>query len=180
MNEHKEEFIGIYFPSELFDEEALKNTPNRICRMMEEFKFWRDWNELEHGKGIFPALTDDLVVVKNIKFTSFCQHHMMQFSGIASIAYLPSTHIVGLSKIARTVRKFASRPQLQENMTSQIADYLTKYIPGIKGIMVIIEAEHTCMSVRGARMNGSTHTSAVRGLFKENNDLKSETLELLK
>lgn len=171
--------IGLTFPDELFDDEGKQNTPNRITRMMAEFKEWRDWNELERGRGIFPAMSDDLIMVKNIEFTSFCQHHVLPFYGKASIAYIPSTHIVGLSKVARTVRKFASRPQLQENMTSQIADYLMKYIPGIKGVMVKIEAIHSCMSVRGARMNGMTESSAIRGVFKESQSLKSETLDLL-
>lgn len=175
-----EESIGLYFPIELFDDESRANTTDRVRRMMAEFEFWRSWDELEHGKGIFPATSDDLVIVKEIGFTSFCQHHLMQFSGTASVAYIPSTHIVGLSKIGRTVRKFASRPQLQENMTCQIADYLTKWIPGVKGVMVRICASHTCMSVRGARMSGITETSAIRGIFKENDSLKSETLELLK
>jgi len=172
--------IGLNFPDELFDEEAKANTPDRVNRMMEEFKFWRDWDELERGRGVFEATSDDLIIVKNIEFTSFCQHHLMNFSGKASIAYLPSTHIIGLSKVARTVRKFASRPQLQEYMTAQIADYLTKWIPGVKGVMVKIEACHSCMTVRGARMTGITESSAIRGIFKENASLKSETLELLK
>lgn len=172
--------IGLYFPEELFDDEAKKNTENRIKRMMAEFEEWRNWDELEHGKGIFPALSDDLVIVKDIEFTSFCNHHLMQFSGIASIAYIPSTHIVGLSKIARTVRKFASRPQLQENMTGQIADYLMTWIPGVKGVMVKINAKHTCMTVRGARIPGVTESSAIRGIFKNDSSLKAETLELLK
>lgn len=172
--------IGLYFPIELFDEEAKTNTPDRIRRMMAEFKSWRDWNELEKGKGIFPAISDDLIMVKNIDFTSFCQHHALPFSGKCSIAYLPSTHIVGLSKVARTVRKFASRPQLQEYMTSQIADYLMTWIPNVKGVLVTVEAVHSCMVIRGARMTGITESCAVRGAFKENPSLKSETLELLK
>ncbi len=172
--------IGLYFPIELFDDEARINTPDRIRRMMDEFKSWRDWDELEKGKGIFPALSDDLIMVKDIEFTSFCNHHLMQFSGTAAVAYIPSTHIVGLSKVARTVRKFASRPQLQENMTAQIADYLMDWIPGVRGVMVKVNAHHTCMTVRGARIPGITESSAVRGIFKENSSLKSETLELLK
>jgi len=172
--------IGLNFPDELFDEEAKQNTPDRVRRMMDEFKFWRDWDELERGRGIFPALSDDLIMVKDIEFTSFCAHHLLGFSGTASIAYIPSTHIVGLSKVARTVRKFASRPQLQENMTSQIADYLMKYIPGVKGVMVKIKATHSCMTIRGAQMRGLTESSAIRGIFKENDSLKAETVELLK
>lgn len=172
--------IGLCFPEELFDEEAKRNTEERIARMMKEFESWRNWDELEHGRGVFPAMSDDLIIVKDIEFTSFCGHHLMQFSGTASVAYIPSTHIVGLSKIGRTVRKFASGPQLQENMTCQIADYLMKWIPNVKGVMVKIRAHHTCMTVRGSRIPGITESSAIRGIFKENNSLKSETLELLK
>ena len=172
--------IGLYFPEDLFDEEAKQNTENRIKRMMAEFEEWRNWDDLEKGKGIFPAMSDDLVIVKDIEFTSFCGHHLMQFSGTASVAYIPSTHIVGLSKIARTVRKFASRPQLQENMTCQIADSLLTWIPNVKGVMVKVNATHTCMSGRGARIPGVTESSAVRGIFKDNSSLKAETLELLK
>lgn len=171
--------IGLNFSEELFDEEGKQNTPDRVSRMMAEFESWRNWDELERGRGIFPAQSDDLIIVKEIEFTSFCQHHVLPFYGTASIAYIPSTHIVGLSKIARTVRKFASRPQLQENMTAQIADYLMKYIPGIQGVMVKIKAKHSCMIVRGARMNGITESSAIRGVFKESPSLKSETLDLL-
>ncbi len=171
--------IGLNFPDELFDAEGRQNTPDRINRMMTEFESWRNWNELEKGRGIFPALSDDLIMVKDIEFTSFCMHHIMPFCGKASIAYIPGTHIIGLSKVARTVRKFASRPQLQENMTAQIADYLMTWIPGIQGVMVRIEAIHSCMTTRGARMSGVTESSAIRGIFKDSPSLKAETLDLL-
>lgn len=172
--------IGLNFPDELFDEEAKENTPGRIDRMMAEFEEWRNWDDLEKGRGIFPSNSNDLIIVKDIDFNSFCMHHLLVFSGKASVAYLPSTHIVGLSKIARTVRKFASRPQLQENMTAQIADYLMKFIPGVQGVMVRIEASHSCMSIRGARMTGLTESSALRGKFESDPNLKSETIQLLK
>lgn len=172
--------IGLTFPDELFDKEAKENTPDRIRRMMLEFEEWRNWDGLEQGKGIFEAENDDLVIVRDIEFTSFCCHHALPFSGTCSVAYLPTTHIVGLSKIPRTVRKFASRPQLQERMTAQIADYLTAWVPGVKGVMVRIEATHSCMQIRGARMTGVTETSAIRGIFRENDKLKSEVLDILK
>jgi len=172
--------IGLYFPDELFDKEAKINTPERVHRMMNEFEDWRNWNGLELGKGIFPAESNDLVIVRDIEFTSFCEHHVLPFSGTCSVAYLPSTHIVGLSKIPRTVRKFASRPQLQERMTAQIADYLNTWIPGVKGIMVMISASHSCMQIRGARMTGITETSAVRGVFLDNNKIRDEVLNILR
>ena len=171
---------GLTFPDELFDDESKANTPDRVRRMMEEFKEWRDWDGLEKGRGIFESSSDDLVIIRDIDFTSFCSHHLLNFSGKCSVAYLPSTHIVGLSKIPRTVRKFASRPQLQERMTSQIADYLSTWIPGIRGVMVTISANHSCMQIRGARMTGVTETSAVRGIFRDDDQLKQEVLQLLR
>ena len=172
--------IGLEFPDDLFDEEALRNTPDRVRRMMAEFEAWRNWDGLEQGKGIFESDNSDLVIVRDIDFTSFCEHHVLPFSGKCSVAYLPTTHIVGLSKIPRTVRKFASRPQLQEKMTAQIADYLNTWIPNVKGVMVRIEACHSCMQIRGARMTGITETSAVRGIFKDNENIKSEVLNILR
>ena len=172
--------IGFQFDSSLFDQEAKEKTPDRVSRMMKEFQEWRDWSDLETGKGVFEGEYNDLVLVKDIEFTSFCEHHVLPFYGKASIAYLPHGHIVGLSKIPRTVRKFASGPQLQERLTHQIADYLTRWIPENEGVMVMIEAEHLCMEIRGARMHGTTVTSAVRGKFSTQANLKSETLELMR
>ena len=171
--------IGLIFDESLFDEEARQNTPGRIRRMMKEFKEWRDWNDLEVGRGIFPSNNNDVILVKDIQFTSFCRHHALPFSGTASIAYLPGGSIIGLSKVARTVRKFASRPQLQESMTAEIADYLFKWIPDVQGVMVKIEAEHSCMQIRGARMTGTTESSAIRGIFNTSDSLKAEVISML-
>jgi len=171
--------IGLSFPDELFDEESVQNTPARIERMQAEFAEWRNW-ELEEGKGVFERPDyNDLVLIRGIDFTSFCSHHILPFRGQVSVAYIPGGWIVGLSKIPRVVRKFASRPQLQERMTDQIADYLMTKIPQVKGVMVVCEADHMCMQVRGARMTGTTGTSAIRGVFAENASLKAETLELM-
>lgn len=171
--------IAFGFPDELFSEEAQKNTPDRLRRMMAEFTAWRDW-ELEPPKGVFekPGY-DDLVVLKDIDFTSFCDHHLMQFSGTVSVAYLPNGWIVGLSKIPRIVKKFASRPQLQEQLTDQIADYLMEKVPEVAGCMVVCSANHTCMSVRGVRSTGTTVTSAIRGKFRDDEGLKSEASRML-
>ena len=173
--------IGLTFPDELFDKEAIAFTPARLTRMAEEFKEWRDWDELECGKGIFfrKGYTD-LVMVRGIEFTSFCSHHILPFVGTVSIAYVPNEYIVGLSKLPRTVRKFASGPQLQEQLTDQIADYLMKYIPKVYGVMVVCEADHMCMKVRGVRMTGTTVTSAIRGLFAAEESLKAEALGLMR
>jgi GTP cyclohydrolase I len=172
--------IYIGFPEGLFSEEARANTQRRIEEMLQEFKEWQDWDDLERGKGIFPSSSGDLIIEKEIPFTSFCEHHLMPFQGRAAIAYIPRGYIVGLSKLARTVRKFASRPQLQEQMTHDVADYLCRWIPNVEDVMVYIEAEHMCMEARGARMHGKTVTSAVRGKFLNNPSLRAETMELIK
>lgn len=171
--------ISFGFEDELFSEEARENTPDRLRRMMKEFEAWRSW-ELTPPKGVFekPGYTD-LVVLRDIDFTSFCDHHLMQFSGTVSVAYLPNGWIVGLSKIPRVVKKFASRPQLQEQMTDQIADYLMDKVPEIAGCMVVCSANHTCMSVRGVRSTGTTVTSAIRGAFKTDPSLKAEVSAML-
>lgn len=169
--------IAFGFPDDLFDKESLENTPDRLRRMMEEFAAWRSW---ELDKGIFerPGY-NDLVTISDIEFTSFCSHHLMSFSGTVSVAYLPDGWIVGLSKIPRIVKKFASRPQLQEQLTDQIADYLMEKVPEIAGCMVVCSANHTCMSVRGVRSTGTTVTSAIRGKFRDDEGLKSEASRML-
>lgn len=171
---------GLEFPDDLFDDESIANTPDRISRMEAEFEAWRNW-ELIEGKGVFEKPDyNDLVLIRDIDFTSFCSHHILPFRGQVSVAYVPDGWVIGLSKIPRVVRKFASRPQLQERMTDQIADYLMEKIPKVKGVMVVCEADHMCMQVRGARMTGTTGTSALRGMFRENPSLKAETLELIR
>jgi GTP cyclohydrolase IA len=171
--------IGIFFDEDLYSEEARRNTPRRVDEMMREFAENRNWDELEECKGTFPHPADDLIVIKEIPFNSWCEHHVMSFQGVASVAYLPGGYIVGLSKINRTVLKFASRPQLQERLTSQIADYLSKWIPRNAGVMVYIEANHTCVEARGVKGRGLTCTSAVRGAFLEKPHLKAEALSIM-
>ena len=172
--------IGLSFPEDLFSEESQGNTQRRINDMLNEFQSWRDWNDLEIGRGVFESNSRDLVIVKAIPYFSWCEHHLMPFQGTAAIAYLPGGHLVGLSKLARTVRKFASRPQLQEQLTNDIANYLEKWIPNNLGVMVFMTGKHLCMEARGARMQGETVTSAVRGKFAENPSLKDEALELMR
>lgn len=165
--------IGIYFDEELFDEESRQNTPERVKRMMEEFRRWRDW-ELDRGVFEYKGY-NDLVVESDIEFFSFCSHHILPFYGVVHIAYLPNGYVLGLSKLARVVRKFASKPQLQERMTHEIADYLYQKITNVQGVMVIVEAEHLCMKMRGVKNKGRIITSAIRGDIP-----KGEVLELLK
>ncbi len=165
--------IGIVFDEDLFDEESRQNTPERVKRMMEEFRRWRNW-ELDRGVFEYKGY-NDLVVESDIEFFSFCSHHILPFYGVVHIAYLPNGYVLGLSKLARVVRKFASKPQLQERMTHEIADYLYQKIPNVQGIMVIVEAEHLCMKMRGVRTDSRIITSAVRGEIP-----KEEVLELLK
>lgn len=155
--------IGIWFDEELFSSEAKMNTQRRINEMLEEFKEYREW-ELRGDEGIFRIEGyNDLVVVRDIEFMSFCEHHLLPFSGVVHIAYLPRGYILGVSKFARIVKKFASMPQLQERMTEQIADYLFNKIQNVVGVMVIVEAEHMCMKWRGIKNGARMITHAIRG-----------------
>ena len=168
--------IGLWFDKELFSAEAITNTPRRIEEMLREFKEYREWDELEKGKGIFKIEGyNDLVVMTDIDTISFCEHHCMPMIGVTHVACLPNGYVVGLSKIIRTVWKFAMRPQLQERMTKQIADYLYEHIPKVMGVMVIQEMTHYCYKWRGIKTNARTVTSAIRGEIP-----KEEVLELLK
>jgi len=167
------ETIGIYFDKDLFDDESKKNTPKRIKRMMDEFKKWREW-ELDRGIFEYDGY-NELVIEKDIEFFSFCSHHLLPCYGKVHIAYLPDGYVLGLSKVVRIVKKFASRPQLQEKLTHEIADYLFEKVPSVQGVMVIVEAEHLCMKMRGVRNKGVIVTSAIRGYIP-----KEEVLALLK
>jgi GTP cyclohydrolase IA len=122
---------------------------------------------------------DELVLVRDISFNSMCEHHLLPFIGVAHVGYLPRGKIVGLSKLARVVEEISQRPQVQERMTHQVADLLqTELDP--KGVIVVIEASHSCMTIRGIRKPGSlTITSAVRGLFKTNTSSRAEVLSLI-
>ena len=155
------------------DREGLAETPDRIARMYEEICGGMNEDAEEHLKKTFTAENNEMVVEKDITFYSMCEHHMLPFYGKVHIAYMPDGMVVGLSKRARTVEVFARRLQLQEQMTAQIADALMENLHP-KGVMVLAEAEHMCMTMRGIKKPGSKTVSVVtRGAFEENEKLQN-------
>jgi GTP cyclohydrolase I len=133
-----------------------------------------------HCKAIFQEKYDEMVVVRDIPFHSMCEHHLLPFMGKAHIAYLPKGCVIGVSKLARIVDAFARRPQVQERLTSQVADLIMKQLEP-QGVAVLLEATHTCMTIRGVKKPGSLMiTSAVRGLFKSNLATRQEAMTLLR
>ncbi len=161
------------------DREGLLGTPDRVARMYSElFKGLRD-DPSRHTNRVFHEKYDEIVVLKDISFSSTCEHHLMPFTGKAHIAYLPDNSIIGLSKLARILDSFALRPQIQERLTNQVADFLMTSLKP-KAVAVVIEATHTCMTVRGAQKPGSTMvTSALRGYFIKDQRARAEVLSLI-
>ncbi len=160
--------------------EGLKETPDRIARMYEEIYGGMDESAEEHLSRVFSVEHDEMVVEKDIVFYSTCEHHLMPFYGKAHVAYIPDGKVVGLSKLARTVEVFARRPQIQEQMTGQIADAIMEYLAP-KGVMVMVEAEHMCMTMRGIKKPGSKTVSiAVRGSFEENELLQNRFFQMIR
>lgn len=132
-----------------------------------------------HLKRVFEEQYDELVLVRDISFNSMCEHHLLPFMGVAHVGYLPRGKVVGLSKLARVVDEISRRPQVQERMTHQVANLVFEELDA-KGVVVVIEAEHTCMSIRGVKKPGSlTITSAVRGICKSNESTRAEVLSLI-
>ncbi|QDU81719.1 GTP cyclohydrolase 1 [Polystyrenella longa] len=161
------------------DREGLLETPARVARMYAEIFSGLHIDPARHLEKVFQEEYDEMVLVKDISFNSTCEHHLLPFLGVAHVGYLPRGKIVGLSKLARVVEEVSRRPQVQERMTHQIADMLSEKLDP-KGVIVVIEAEHTCMSIRGIRKPGSsTITSAVRGLFKSNESSRAEAMSLI-
>ncbi len=160
---------------------GLKDTPERVARLYEEIFAGLKTPTEELLKSIEGESHDELVLLKDIPFYSMCEHHLLPFIGKAHVAYIPSGgKIVGLSEIAKAVEIFAKRPQVQERMTTQLADLLMERLKP-KGAMVIIDAEHMCMSMRGVKKTGTrTITSAVRGIFRTKQSTRQELLELIK
>ena len=160
--------------------EGLVETPQRIARMYEEIFAGMDEDPMTHLSKTFTVKTGEMVLEKDIVFYSTCEHHLMPFYGKAHVAYLPEGKVVGLSKLARTVETFARRPQLQEQLTSQIADAMMEGLTP-RGVMVMLEAEHMCMTMRGVKKPGSkTVTVAVRGAFEEDATLQEQFYRMLK
>lgn len=160
--------------------EGLLETPDRIARMYTEiFSGMEEDGEVPLSK-VFTVDSSEMVLEKDIVFYSMCEHHMMPFYGKAHVAYIPDGKVVGLSKLARTVEIYAKRLQIQERMTGQIADAIMKYLTP-KGVMVVLEAEHMCMTMRGVRKPGSRTVSiAVRGVFEENTELQNRFFQMLR
>ena len=163
------------------DRDGLIETPARVARMYAEICSGLHEDPSVHLKTVFEADHDEMVMVRDIPTFSLCEHHLIPFIGKAHVAYIPNDdgRITGLSKLARVVDGFAKRPQVQERLTVQIAEALDTALQP-KGVMVVIEAEHLCMSMRGVRMPGSTTvTSAVRGLFRRNAATREEAMRFL-
>jgi GTP cyclohydrolase I len=161
------------------DREGLLDTPDRVARMYAEMFSGLRADPREHLRKTFTQKYDEVVLVRDIEFASMCEHHLLPFTGTAHVAYLPAGKIVGLSKLARVVDSMARRPQVQEQMTEQIADLFMNEL-GARGVAVILEAEHTCMTIRGAHKPGSiTTTSAMRGAFRDNPTTRNELLALI-
>lgn len=161
--------------------DGIKDTPARVAKMYAEIFSGLDDAPSKLFEKTFDEHHNEMVIVKDIPFYSMCEHHLMPFFGKAHIAYIPavSGRICGISKLARLVDMFAKRPQVQERLTSQVADTIMKELCPI-GALVIMEAEHLCMSMRGVEKPGSkTTTSAVRGCFLKNDTTRNEALSLL-
>ena len=159
--------------------EGLQDTPERIARMYEEIFGGMNEDAGEHLQKSFSVDSNGMVLEKDIVFYSTCEHHMMPFYGKAHIAYIPNGKVVGLSKLARTVEVFAKRLQIQEQMTGQIADAIMEYLAP-QGVMVVAEAEHMCMTMRGVKKPGSkTMTFATRGVFADNMVLQEQVLRMI-
>lgn len=161
------------------DREGLLETPDRVARMYAELFSGLNVDPSEHLRKTFTVKHDEMVVQKDIDFASVCEHHLLPFMGKAHIAYLPSGKVVGLSKIARVVEVVSHRPQVQERMTEEIAD-LVMHELGARGVGVILEATHTCMTIRGVRKPGTVCiTSAMRGGFQTNPATRAELMALV-
>lgn len=159
--------------------EGLVETPDRIARMYEELAAGYTDDAAVHLKKRFHVDNNDMVMEKDIHFYSFCEHHMLPFYGTAAVAYIPDGEVVGLSKIARTLEVFAKRFQLQERLTAQIADVFIKELKP-QGVMVLIEAEHMCMTMRGIKKPGTkTVTVVTRGVFNEDERLQNQFYRML-
>ena len=165
------------------DRDGLIETPRRVARAYAELLGGLREDPAEHLGRVFEHRTenDDLVLVRDIEFSSLCEHHLLPFTGTAQVAYLPAKgRVVGLSKIARTVDVFARRPQLQERLTADIADAIWKHLEA-RAVAVVVRAEHLCLRMRGAAKRGADMvTTAFRGEFERNQALRAEVLGLLR
>ena len=161
------------------DREGLLETPARVARMYAEMFAGLHSDAGRHLKKVFTESYDEIVLVRDISFCSMCEHHLLPFTGRAHIAYLPSGKIVGLSKLARVVEEVARKPQVQERLTDTVADLVEQRLEA-RGVAVVCEATHSCMTMRGVRKPGSLClTSAMRGTFREDLKSRAEVLGLI-
>ena len=161
------------------DREGLAETPSRVARMYAEVFSGLRKDPASHLRKVFTEKYDEVVLVRDIEFCSMCEHHLLPFHGKAHIGYLPNGKVVGLSKLARVVEEVSRRPQVQERMTETIADMIELELEA-RGVAVVIEASHSCMTMRGVRKPGSLcMTSAMRGIFRENLSSRAEILGLI-
>jgi GTP cyclohydrolase IA len=159
--------------------EGLRETPGRVARMYAELFSGLHADPRIHLRKFFTEKYDEMVLVRDISFNSMCEHHLLPFSGAAHIGYIPNGKVVGLSKLARVVEVVSHRPQVQERMTEEIANLLIEELE-VKGVAVVIEAEHSCMTIRGVRKPGSVCvTSAMKGIFRSSLSSRSEVMNLI-
>ncbi len=162
------------------DREGLLDTPDRVARMCEEIYGGLGKDATEHLSRQFTSDHREIVLEKDIQFYSTCEHHLLPFFGKVHIAYLPKDKVVGISKLGRTVEVYARRPQIQEQLTTQIADAIQESMDP-RGVMVMIEAEHTCMTMRGIKKTGTkTVTTACRGEFAEKWEMQDRFFRMVK
>ena len=162
------------------ERDGLRDTPGRVARMYAELFQGLHSDPRDYLKVGFEVGHDEMVILKDIPFYSVCEHHFMPFHGVAAVGYIPDGRVVGLSKLARLVEAFARRPQIQEQLTGQIADTLMEVLAP-DGVAVIIEAEHLCMTQRGVKKPGARMvTSATRGTFRKNEVTRAEFLSLVR
>ena len=164
------------------DREGLVDTPQRVARFLTEFTSGMDIDPASMLQTRFSAEHDEMIIVKDIPFHSLCEHHLVPFAGKAHVGYVPNKNgqVTGLSKLARVVDVVSKRLQMQERLTSQIADAIEAALDP-RGVIVVVEAEHMCMSMRGVRKPGhTTVTSAVRGVFRENVATRAEAMTIIR
>lgn len=161
------------------DRPGLKETPRRVAHMYQEMFSGLRLDPSRHLAVTFPEHYNEMVLIRDISFTSMCEHHLLPFTGVAHVAYIPNGKVTGLSKIARVVEEVSRKPQVQERMTQTIAEMVNEHL-STSGVAVVVSAEHSCMSIRGIRKPGSrTITSALRGEFKQNQSTRQEFMSLI-
>ncbi len=161
------------------EREGLTETPDRVARMYAELLGGMREEPEKHLRSVFTENYEEIVLLRDVPFYSICEHHLMPFIGSAHVAYLPSGSVLGVSKLARIVDSFARRLQTQERLTYQIADFIMSSLKS-QGVAVVLEASHSCMTIRGIKKPGSTMvTSALRGIFKRDPKSRSEIMSLM-